>query len=355
MKKDSIFIPKRKTFKKNIAGEVCAESPSNIALVKYWGKKAGQIPENPSISYTLNKCKTKTCLQYIPKKQAQQKIEVFLEGVLQPKFNQKIESFIQRIRPYCPWITEYDFVVKTENTFPHSSGIASSASGMSALAKCFMKIETEVYDYLPTESEHKVSFLSRLGSGSACRSVYPGLVLWGESEYYNKSSDLYAIPLDSKDIHPLFKTMKDCILLIHEGTKSVSSTAGHNLMRNHPYAQTRFFEAKKAIGRLKTILKQGDIQSFGELIEHEAMSLHALMMISSPPYLLMQEGTIKTLQKVWDFRRETKRPLYFTLDAGANVHLLYPGEQQQPIEDFIEKELIAFTANQKAIYDSLAF
>ena len=351
---DSIFKIKEDLKTEIQSGEVSSESPSNIALVKYWGKKGEQIPTNPSISYTLNKCKTQTTVKFSPKKGEQTQVSVYLDGELQPNFSPKILKFIERIKEYCPWITTFDYVVETQNTFPHSSGIASSASGMSALAKCFIQIEKELY---PTEeiNPHKVSFLSRLGSGSACRSVYSGLVLWGDSEYYPGSSDLYAIPLNKEEIHDTFRNMRDCILLIHEGQKTVSSTIGHNLMNEHPYSETRFSEAKKNIGKLKDILKSGDLSVFGQLIEHEAMSLHALMMMSNPAYILMQEGTLKTIQAVWAFRKETNLPLYFTLDAGANVHLIYSGEKAQEIEQFIKENLIQFTAKGNAIFDSLEF
>lgn len=348
------FIPANTNFDLQQSGIVYAESPSNIALVKYWGKMGDQIPKNPSISYTLQACKTQTELSFSPKKSEKAQIQVFLDEVEQPNFAPKIEKFIQRIEAYCPWITAFDFMVKTHNTFPHSSGIASSASGMSALAKCFIQIEQKLNPSLEIPKE-KVSFLARLGSGSACRSVYPGLVLWGESEFYPNSSDLYAVPLNENEIHPIFRTFKDCILLIHEGQKSVSSTVGHGLMNNHPYGETRFSEAKKNIGKLKEILQSGDVEQFGNLVEHEAMSLHALMMMSSPAYILMQTGTLACLQKIWNYRKETGKNLFFTLDAGANVHLLYPEKEAEEIEAFIRKELLPHTANGNAIFDSLVF
>lgn len=351
---DSTFFITEDVFNNKAKGEVSAESPSNIALIKYWGKKDIQIPKNPSISYTLNKCKTITNLKYSPKKGKVTDVSVYLDGIIQPEFNKKIFKFIERIEPYCPWVKAFDYVLETKNTFPHSSGIASSASGMSALAKCFMQIEQKLYPEQEI-NKNKVSFLSRLGSGSACRSVYNGLVLWGKSVDYKESSDLYAIPLNKKEIHNKFRDLRDCILLVHEGEKTVSSTMGHNLMDTNPYAEVRFKEAEKNIGKLKNILKQGDFSAFGNLIEHEAMSLHALMMVSNPAYILMQEGTLKTIQAVWAFRNQTQLPLYFTLDAGANVHLIYPGKNAEEIELFIKQKLIPFTAKGNAIFDSLEF
>ena len=122
-------------------GAVAYSAPSNIALVKYWGKKAHQIPANPSISFTLNNCKTSTSLKFKKKTTQGFSFEVFLEGILEEDFKPKIEQFFKRIEIYLPFLSAYHFVIETSNTFPHSSGIASSASGMSALALCLVQIE----------------------------------------------------------------------------------------------------------------------------------------------------------------------------------------------------------------------
>ena len=127
-------------------GTVTWESPSNIALVKYWGKKENQIPANPSISFTLSNCKTITTLSYkkLLNSANEYQFEIFLEGNKQDDFKPKIKTFFKRIEQYVPFIKDYEFRIETSNTFPHSSGIASSASGMSALALCIMSIEKEL-------------------------------------------------------------------------------------------------------------------------------------------------------------------------------------------------------------------
>ena len=93
------------------------------------------------------------------------------------------------------------------------------------------------------------------------------------------SSDLYGTPLSS-ELHPVFWDYQDTILLIDKGQKKVSSTLGHNLMKNHPYAATRFEQARTNIKDLKTILATGDLPAFIALVESEALTLHALMMAS---------------------------------------------------------------------------
>lgn len=265
----------------------------------------------------------------------------------------KIKKFFERISSYAPYLQEYDFILDTHNSFPHSSGIASSASGMSALSKCLIQME-EILGYKTRNATQRSSFLSRLGSGSACRSVYPGLVAWGKSDFIEGSSDLFAVPLKD-NIHAVFKRFNDTILLIHEGTKSVSSTVGHQLMNNHPYAELRFSEAKNNIKKLLDLLKSGDLEAFGQLVEHEALSLHAMMMLSNPAFILMKANTVQALHKVWEFRRETQLPLFFTLDAGANIHLLYPEKDRVEINDFIQSDLLPLCQNEGVIYDQVNF
>ena len=246
------------------------------------------------------------------------------------------------------------FVIETENTFPHSSGIASSASGFGAIAKCLMEMDKEFSgkDFFDVK---KASFLARLGSGSACRSVYDGLVVWGEVNEVEGSYDLYAVKYPDEEIHPIFRDFNDYVLLIHEGQKSVSSTIGHGLMNTNPYAERRFQEARENFVSMKEILKSGDLEAFMKLVEHEALTLHAMMMMSDPAFILMQTGTLQVINRVWEFRKETNLPLFFTLDAGANVHLLFPSEKKAEISNFIETELLRYTQNGGIVRDFMKF
>lgn len=335
--------------------EVSASCPSNIALIKYWGKYANQIPANPSISYTLNHCKTNTTMVF--KADAPFEVKTFLAGKEEIQFAEKIKHYFQNIEPYLPWILKGSYTISTENTFPHSSGIASSASGFGAIAKCLVEIEQAfTTSHQPTAINQKASFLARLGSGSACRSLYNGLVVWGETPEVEGSSDLFAVPYPNDDIHPIFKNFNDWVLLIHEGQKSVSSTVGHGLMNTNPYAERRFQEARDNFVPLKDILKSGDMARFITLVEHEALTLHAMMMMSEPAFILMKTGTMEVINKVWNFRNETGLPLFFTLDAGANVHLLFPnnGEEDQ-IKSFIESELLQHTQKGGVVKDEMKF
>jgi diphosphomevalonate decarboxylase len=312
------------------------ESPSNIALVKYWGKKENQIPANPSISFTLKNCVTRTTVSYAPAESFQFSIAV--DGVLSLSFAPKIQTFIDRIIDYCPYLNQLSLSISTTNTFPHSSGIASSASGMSALALCICSIEQQLFGELTGHSfYHKASFLARLGSGSACRSLYPTVVSWGVHQNSNDSSDLYGSPLEK--IHPVFANFQDTILLVDKGKKEVGSTEGHNLMHGHPFAQQRFDQAHHNLSALLEVLQTGDLEKFTAIVESEALTLHAMMMTSSPYFILMKPNTLQIIEKIWAFRKETGLHVLFTLGAGANVHLLYPQSEKEAVLKFIDKEL----------------
>lgn len=338
-----------------INNQTVSEScPSNIALIKYWGKYDNQIPANPSISFTLNHCRTNTSMEFSAHEPFS--VQTFLAGNEEVKFAEKIEKYFRNIEQYLPWILQGKYIIRTENTFPHSSGIASSASGFGAIAKCLMSLdETFSGKTSDEESLRKASFLARLGSGSACRSLYNGLVVWGESQVKG-SSDLFAVQYPNDEIHEIFKDFNDWVLLIHEGQKSVSSTVGHCLMNTNPYADRRFQEARENFGPMKEMLASGDLQRFIKLVEHEALTLHAMMMMSDPAFILMKTGTLEVINKIWDFRRETGLPLFFTLDAGANVHLLFPNDgSEETIKSYIEAELLQHTQNNGVVKDVMKF
>jgi len=331
-------------------GEVSWESPSNIALVKYWGKKKEQLPANPSISFTLNNCKTTTTLAYTNSDKLS--FEVYVDGKREEGFEPKIKTFFERISQYSSFINKYKFRIDTSNSFPHSSGIASSASGLSALALCICSIEQNINSaFKDAIFLNKASFLARLGSGSACRSLFPKMASWGKHNALKNSSDVIGTPYD--DIHPVFGTYQDTILLVDKGQKQVSSTVGHGLMHQHPFAEARFEQANSNLRNLKHVLKSGDLKEFNKIVESEALTLHAMMMSSDPYFLLVRPNTIAIIEKVWAFRKEHQLNLTVTLDAGSNVHLLYPEAEKQTALDFIKSELVVFCENGAYICDNV--
>ena len=333
---------KKFIFKSSSAINHCAtwQAPSNIALVKYWGKYGDQLPKNPSISFTLSKCVTKTTVEFTPRLSENDPWFSFLfENKEQVDFHPKIKQFLDRISIYMPGIKFQHMSISSSNSFPHSSGIASSASAMAALALCLMDWEKKLNPVLGDGLfKTKASFLARLGSGSAARSIEGPLTVWGENATFKNSTDIYAVPLTSK-IHDVFYNFQDTILIIDRGTKKVSSSLGHQLMNGHPFAENRFLQANDNCELLSKILVSGDLDAFIEVVESEALTLHSMMMTSSPRFILMQPNTLTVINKIWDFRAATQLPLCFTLDAGANVHLLYPETHAPAIKIFIQEEL----------------
>lgn len=329
-------------------------APSNIALVKYWGKKDNQIPANPSVSFTLNNCKTITKLAFEKKQNADTfSFDLLFEGKSKEDFKPKIQKFFERIEIYLPFLKAYHFTIDTQNTFPHSSGIASSASGMAALAMNLMSLEkvlnpkmTEDYFY------QKASLLARLGSGSACRSVKGQVVVWGNQANIEGSSDLFGVEFPYT-IHENFKNYQDTILLVDKGEKQVSSTVGHELMHNHPFAERRFAQAHENLDQLIAIFENGNLEEFIKIVESEALTLHAMMMTSMPYYILMKPNTLQIINTIWKFRNETQIPVCFTLDAGANVHVLYPNKDKEIVLQFIKDELVAFCQNGQYLCDEI--
>ena len=327
-------------------GKVGWACPSNIALVKYWGKKGKQLPQNPSISFTLSECRSETFVTF--EKADRFGFSFFFEGKENPAFGAKIEKFLLENQAFFPFINQLNLKVESRNTFPHSSGIASSASSMSAFVMCLLNIENQIvskqFDF------QKASYFSRLASGSAARSVFPAMVLWGKTEAYEGSSDEYAVSLEN-DIHPVFKTYHDSILIVSGETKSVSSRAGHALMEGNPYAPARYAQANENIKNLLSALKSGDVDTFINITESEALQLHALMMCSNPSFILMKPNTLNIINEIRRFREETKTPMCFTLDAGPNVHLLYPDNEAKKVEKFIKNELVTFCNQGRWIAD----
>ncbi len=336
-------------------------APSNIALVKYWGKKEHQIPANPSISFTLNNCKTITKLAFAKKDSTSNAAQanstfsfnLLFEGKPKEDFKPKIQKFLERIELYCPYLKKYHLAIDTENTFPHSSGIASSASGMAALSMNIMSLEkalnpamTDAYFF------QKASFLARLGSGSACRSVKGSIVVWGHHAAIEGSSDLFGTAFPFK-IHANFNNYQDTILLVDKGEKQVSSTIGHDLMHNHPFAVERFAQAHHNLSAIKSVLETGNLEEFIKIVESEALTLHAMMLTSMPYFILMKPNTLEIINTIWKFRNDTKIPVCFTLDAGANVHVLYPENDSVVVLQFIKDELVGFCQNGNYICDAI--
>jgi diphosphomevalonate decarboxylase len=325
------------------------KSPSNIAIIKYWGKKEGQIPVNPSLSMTLDKAVTQT------------RVDAFLsggtEGLLSVNGDNH-HSFLPKLNKLFQWLTieipllkKYSFRVETTNTFPHSTGIASSASGMSAFTLCMLTLAEKITGRTIPEEQwmQLASRVSRMGSGSACRSLFGGFTLWGETPFYEGSSDDYAVPINGQ-VHPLFQNLHDAIVVVSEKNKEISSSLGHSLMQEHPFKDNRIVQTRKHLKEVLDALRTGDFEHLVKVAENEAMALHALIMTSDGNPILIEPATLLILKKIQQARK-SGLALFYTLDAGPNVHIIYPGKEKEAAENFILSELVPLCDLVKVIYD----
>ncbi len=332
------------------------QAPSNIALIKYWGKNNHQVPKNSSISFTLNNCHTITTINFERKQTAKGvELDFFFEGKENEQFKIKILNFFERIQVYCPYIFEYKMTINTTNSFPHSSGIASSASGFGAIAMCLLGLESELITGLTKDYiKKKASFLARLGSGSASRSIEGPLMVWGKHSEIKGSSNLFGIKFPY-EIHPIFKNYQDTILIVDKGQKQVSSSVGHKLMHGHPFAENRFKQANSNLLKLSNTLQNGDVKEFIKIVESEALTLHAMMLTSTPYFILIKPNTLEIINKIWLYRQQRKSDICFTLDAGANVHVLYPYDEKESVSKFITNDLLIYCEKNNYICDSIGF
>lgn len=333
------------------SGLVNVTSSPNIAIIKYWGKINTQEPINPSISFTLSECKTKTTIFY--QQQAPEKVnrQFFFQNERNTHFEQKLIKYLDRISTFLPWLPDFDIKITSENNFPHSSGIASSASGFSAIAMALADIHKKITG--KELSVKDISNMARLGSGSACRSIENGWNLWGQNNVLPEGNQQFAVNINTM-VHPIFTSIRDSVLIVKQQQKKISSSVGHQLMTNHPYKNGRIKQANHNTESLLDALKKGDVKRFIEIAEEEALSLHGLMLSSSPGYTLLEANSISIIQKIREFRKKTQTDIGFTIDAGPNIHILYFEKDYDIVLNFIQSDLLSLCNNQ-IIHDHIKF
>ena len=334
------------------SGVTCWQSPANIALVKYWGKREPQLPTNPSLSITLSQSVSQTTVKFWENINRDPLLVFRYDERPEPSFEPRVARYLESILPHLPFLKHFSLEVDSFNTFPHSSGISSSAAFMSSLALSLCQIERWIEgNYLLDDAfRQKASLCARLGSGSAARSVYGNFVIWGHADFIAESSDEYAIPWP-EPVHPVFDNYHDAILIMSSARKSLSSSAGHALMNNHPYASQRYLNAHQNLKRLTGILKSGDLEGFVTLVEQEALELHGLIMSSPGGPVLMEPQTLTAIRTIRQFRKETGCQIAFSLDAGPNLHLLYPQANREQVVKFISDQLAGLCEKSQWIDD----
>ncbi len=283
-----------------------AKSPANIAFIKYWGKKDPKIrvPLNSSISMNLSNIYTVTTVEFSPSFERDE-VDI-VNGEFSEKEKQRIIEHIDRIRKKAG--VQYKVKVLTKNNFPKGTGIASSASGFSALTVAGAKAAGL------NLSTKGLSILARLGSGSACRSIPDGFVEWqaGNSHETSLAYSLYSAS---------YWEICDLVVIISKKEKKIASTKGHSMAQESPFLMLRVDAVEKRIKQIKKALKNKDFSLLGGGIEAEALNMHAVMMTSNPPIIYWLPKTLEVMLAVQKWRGEDLEG-YFTIDAGPIVHII---------------------------------
>lgn len=283
-----------------------AVARANIAFIKYWGNLNDdlRLAMNGSISMTLDMLRTVTTVELSP---ALAEDEIEVDGVEPfPGAKARIVAHLDRLRTLAG--KPLKARVASVNDFPTGVGLASSASGFAALtlaAAAAFEMGLE---------DRELSALARLGSGSATRSIWGGYVEWVAGTEHEESFASQIAPPEHWEIC-------DCIALVSTETKEVASSEGHKLAKSSPLYSARLSQVKEDLDRVREAILSRDFESLGSVAEREALSLHAIMMTSQPSLLYWTPATVRVIKEVRNWREEG-RSVYFTIDAGPNVHLL---------------------------------
>jgi diphosphomevalonate decarboxylase len=287
-----------------------ANAGSNIAFVKYWGVRKGlrnrQVPLNPSVSMTLNAARTTTTVEFSPDLKTD--LCTINDRPAPPEATQRIRRVMNSVRKLAGF--KRFARIASVNHFPTSAGVASSASGFAALALAATRAAGL------SEDPKKLVPLAILGSGSACRSLYGGYVLWSPPRAGQHGSSVRQI--NTEDHWPLV----DLVAILSRERKAVTSEQGHLLTWTSPLLEGRLASLPRITRTVKKAIRERDFPSLGEAIESEALCMHAVMMTSRPSLLYWEPATLAVIKAVRDLRIRRGLPCYFTIDAGPNVHVL---------------------------------
>ena len=282
-----------------------AIAPSNIAFIKYWGKKNKllKIPENGSISMNLSNLTTTTTVEF----DARYKEDyVLINNKNDKESANKVIEHLELIRQRAKIRDRAK--VHSLNNFPVGTGLSSSASGFAALT---LAASHAAGLHL---SEKELSMLARQGSGSACRSIPDGIVEWlgGDTSATSYAKSLYP---------PDYWAIVDIVAIISKEKKDLSSTEGQKLVSTSPFFQTRLAHINAKIAKIKALLKAKNFTEFGQLVENEALELHAIMLTSTPSLIYWQPKTIELMKLIKKWRSEGLE-VYFTVNTGQDMHLI---------------------------------
>lgn len=293
-----------------------AQAFSNIAFIKYWGNRDNELrlPVNGSISMNLDGLFSRTTVSFQPSLPFDELIingrEVVGKGL------ERVSFILDLIREKAG--IKMNAEVMSENNFPSGAGIASSAAAFAALALAGSKAAG--LDL----SERELSVLARRGSGSASRSIPGGFVEWQMGE---GDEDSFAYSIAPPDHWNLV----DCVAIVSSVHKKTGSTEGHAIAGTSPLQNARVADAPRRLEICRNAILKSDFEAFANIIEHDSDMMHSVMMTSNPPLMYWQSATLEIFHQVREWRAGGL-PVGYTVDAGANVHVLCLGEYKTEVE-----------------------
>lgn len=312
------------------------QAPSNIALIKYWGKELGkkQIPENSSLSFTLNHLVSKTKVtalgRFFPESQEpiqRMSHQIWISG--QSESTPKMNSFLDSI--LSPYANEIGIKIESQNNFPTACGIASSASGYAALCKAIADLLQLEKHFSQDDLQYWLYEWSRLGSGSATRSA--GLDPNSLFVSWEKTSDSKTIT-SSVPFHENLKNLKHCVFVLDDNPKSVSSSEGHQYAHTSPFHNIRVAGVEEKMRQMKKALVDFDFKTMIRITEEDAFAMHSVMQTGLPSACYLNKMTSDIISHFVKFRDSNHINAFWTLDAGPNVHFLFLPEAENHLHVF---------------------
>ena len=293
-----------------------ARACANIAFIKYWGNRdhALRLPANASLSMNLDSLHATTTVRFDASLEADQ---LTLNGKhADGPTLERVAAHLDHVRRLASFDTRAEVI--SENSFPMGTGIASSAAAFAALS-----LAASAAAGL-TLSERELTTLARRGSGSASRSVPGGFVEWHAGDAHEASYAESIAPAEHWEL-------VDLIAVISEEHKAVGSTAGHRLADSSPLQSARVADTPRRLEACREALLARDFAAIADVVEDDALQMHAVMMTSQPSLIYWLPTTLHVMAAVRQWR-EAGYPACFTIDAGPNVHVLCPAEQADDIE-----------------------
>ena len=308
-------------------GSAAVYAPANIALVKYWGKRdeALNLPVTGSLSISLGPLGSHVELA----RGTGGADAVWLNGKPLPadsSFARRASAFLDLFRPRPDFV----FELKARNTVPTAAGFASSASGFAALAKGLNSLFG--WGLGPRE----LSILARLGSGSAARSLEEGFVEWHAGTAAD-GMDSYAERFDAE-----WPELRVGALVLCAREKPVGSREGmKRSVETCEFYREWPGRVAQDLAALKAAIAQKDFAALGGVAEENALAMHALMAATRPPIVYALPETVAAMHQIWA-AREAGLPLWFTMDAGPNVKLLFESQNEARVREvFPAVEVVA--------------